>query len=87
MDPERVYLSRTFLEFFLKPVYRTMMVEKFQIHGLRVLENIFVSQKIESVLNLKTLPHYDSRQEEITHFPQIMFFENLFLPSRKWEGL
>ena len=30
-----VYLSRIFLELFLKPVYPTIVAEKFQIHGVK----------------------------------------------------
>ena len=44
-----VYLSKIFLEFFLKPVYRTIVVESFKFMVLRLLENPFVSQKIKSV--------------------------------------
>ena len=38
-----------FFGFFLKPVYPTMIVEKFKLMVLRLLENTFVSQKAESV--------------------------------------
>ena len=36
MDSQGVYLSRIFLEFFLKPVCPTMVAEKFQIHGVKI---------------------------------------------------
>ena len=48
MDSLEVYLSRIFLEFFPKPVYSTMVVEKFQINGAKITANTFASQKIES---------------------------------------
>ena len=37
MDPLGVYLSRIFIEFFLKPVYSTMVVEKFQSYTLKII--------------------------------------------------
>ena len=54
---------------------------------LRLLKNTFVSQNIESIYfcSCPQAPagshHYHSRQEEITHFPQAMLFENLFFPA------
>ena len=50
MDSSGLYLSRVFLEFvFPKPVYSTMVAEKFQIYSVKTTANTFVSQKIESV--------------------------------------
>ena len=51
----------------------------------RLLENTFASQKFESIL-VTHVPNQTLRQvliitlklKEITHFPQIAFFENLF---------
>ena len=55
---------------------------------LRLLKNTFVSQKIESVYfcscpQAKHCPRFLSLslQNEITHFPQTMLFENLFFPA------
>ena len=36
MDSWGVYLSRIFLEFFPKPVYSTMVAEKFQIYDVKI---------------------------------------------------
>ena len=44
-----LYFSRVFLEFSPKPVYSTMVAEKFQIYSVKTTANTFVSQKIESV--------------------------------------
>ena len=49
MDSEGLYLSRVFPEFSPKPVYSTMVEEKFQIYNVKTTANTFVSQKIESV--------------------------------------
>ena len=67
-----VYLSKIFLEFFLKPVYRTMVVESFKFMILRLLENPFVSQKIESV------HFYSYTQSKL--YPVVVFL--YFSPSR-----
>ena len=45
----RAFLSRVFLEFSPKPVYSTMVAEKFQIYSVIITANTFVNQKIESV--------------------------------------
>ena len=44
-----VYLSRTFLDFFPKPVYSTIVAKKFQIYSVKYIysSNTFLSQKIE----------------------------------------
>ena len=83
--------SRIFLEFFLKPVYPTRVVKSFKFMVLRLLENTFVRQN----LNLFThgpkqnsspgFYHNHSRQKEITHFPQLKCFKNLFFRSREGE--
>ena len=44
MDSEGVYLSRIFLEFFLKSVYPAMVAEKFQVFSVKVT-GAFASQK------------------------------------------
>ena len=45
MDSSGVFLSRIFLEFFPKPVYFTIVAERFQIYGVKITANRFVSQK------------------------------------------
>ena len=47
--PKEFCLSRIFLKFFPKPVYSTMVSEKFQIYSVKITANTFVSQKIKSV--------------------------------------
>ena len=49
LDSQRVYLLRIFLQFFLKPVYPIRLWKNFKFLMLRLLENTFVNQKIESV--------------------------------------
>ena len=44
-----VSLARVFLEFSSKPVYSTMVAEKFQIYSVKITGNTLVSQKTESV--------------------------------------
>ena len=60
-----------------------MVAEKFHIHDVKITEKYIVSQKIETAYFYSCPPgyHYHSRQEEITHFPQTMLFENLFFPA------
>ena len=36
MDSKGVYVAGIFLEFFHKPVYSTMVVEKFQIYAVKI---------------------------------------------------
>ena len=45
MDSQGVYLSRIFLEFFLKRVYCTMVAEKFHIHGVKITEKYICESK------------------------------------------
>ena len=41
----RSFLSRVFLEFSPKPVYSTMVAEKFHIYSVKITANTFVNQK------------------------------------------
>ena len=41
--------TRVFLEFSPKPVYSTMVAEKFQIYSVKITGNTLVSQKTESI--------------------------------------
>ena len=93
MDSLGVYLSRIFLGFLLKLVYRIIVGKNFQICGVKMLENTFASQKLDLFFFThapkQTLLRFLSsppRQKEITHFPQAAFFENLFPPCRKGGG-
>ena len=66
-----------------------MVAEKFQIYGVKVTGNTFVSQKIESVhfysCPQQNLPpgfyHYTPGRRELPNPPEQHFF-----PSRKGEG-
>ena len=87
-------LSRIFDEFVLKHVYPTMIGKIFKFMVLRLLDNVFVSEKIKSI-NFYSCPQaklsarFSSsppRQKEITHFPKAAFCENLFSRSRKGRG-
>ena len=40
-----IYLSRIFPEFFLKPVYPTMIAEKYQIYGVKITERYICESK------------------------------------------
>ena len=92
MDFWGLYLSRNFLEFSPKPVYSTMVAEKFQIYSVKTTANTFVSQKIESVQfyscpQAKLSPRLlslSSRQTGIAHFPE-QYFKKIFFPEQKEE--
>ena len=44
------YLSRAFLEFFPKPVYSTMVVEEFQVYGVKITgKYIYPSKNLPQV--------------------------------------
>ena len=80
--------ARVFLEFSPKPVYSTMVAEKFQIYSVKTTANTFVSQKIESVQfyscpQAKLSPRFLSlspRQTGIAHFPEQHFLK-IFFPE------
>ena len=84
--PKEFCLSRIFLKFFPKPVYSTMVSEKFQIYSVKITANTFVSQKIKSVHfyscpQEKLTPKFlslSSRQMGIAHSFRIAFFEEIF---------
>ena len=82
MDSQGLYLSRIFLEFAPKPVYSTMVEEKFQIYNVKTTAITFVSQKIElySCPQAKLSPRFlslSSRQTGIAHFSQTAFSEDI----------
>ena len=86
---------RIFLELFPKLVYSTMVAEKFQIYGVRITANTFVSQKIESLHfyswpQLKVCPRFVSfshKQMGITHSTHSSVFWRCYLLRRKGAGL
>ena len=78
------YLSRAFLEFFPKPVYSTMVVEEFQVYGVKI-----TGKYIYSYTQAKISPRFlslPSSQKETTHSSRAAFSEDLFFPSRKGKG-
>ena len=85
-----------FLEFFLKPVYPTKVVEKFQILGVKITGKYICELKSWICLFLLMFPNKILPQtlvittpgvRKLPISPQTMFFLNLFFPRRKSEGL
>ena len=78
--------SLYFLEFSPKPVYSTMVAEKFQIYSVKTTANTFLSQKTESAQfysypQAKLSPKFLSlspRQTGIAHSTQTAFSEDIF---------
>ena len=95
MDSYGLYLSRVFLEFPPKPVYFTMIAEKFQIYSVKITANTFVSQKIASVqfyscLQAKLFPrffHYPPGRQELPIPPEQGFLKIFFFLRRKGHGV
>ena len=91
MDSWGVYLSRIFLDFFLNLYIPPWLQKSFKFMMLRLLANIFMSQKIESVHfyscpQAKLSPRFLSlplKQNEITHSSWTVFSEDLFFPQQK----
>ena len=79
MDSLGVYLSKIFLELFLKPVYPIMAAENFQIYGVKITGKYMHPSKTFP----RSLSLFPS-QKEITHSSGTLFSENLFFPKRKW---
>ena len=80
----------------LKPVYATMVAEKFQIQVVKITgKYICESKKIESVHfyscpQAKLSPWFllsPLQQKEFIHFARATFYKNLCFPSRKGVGL
>ena len=88
-----IFSPECFLSFF-KPVFRTMVAEKFQIHGVKITGKCICESK-NWICSFLLMPHkqkwppgsyhYHSRQEEVNHFPQKTVF--VFFLSRKGGGL
>ena len=93
--PKEFCLSRIFLKFFPKPVYSTMVSEKFQIYSVKITANTFVSQKIKSVhfyscSQAKLSPGFlslSSRQTGIVHSSGAAFFEDTFPEEKRGERI
>ena len=92
--PKGFVSPESFLNFFLNLYIPALLRKSFKFVLLRLLANIFVSQKIESVHFYssppsKTLPQVffiTPRQKEITHSSRTAFSEDLFFISRKEGG-
>ena len=82
-------LLNFFSNLYIPPCLRIIL----KLMVVRLLENAFVSQKIESIPyylcpQAKLSPRFLSlplRKKENTQFPQAALFENLFFPSKKGE--
>ena len=85
MDSLGVYLSRIFLEFFPKPVYSTMVVEKFQSYSVKIIAihlwvkklNLFIFNHAPKQNSPRFLS-LSSRQTGIAHSSRTAFFEDIF---------
>ena len=73
-----VYLSRIFLDFFLKPVYPNMVEKSFKFLVLRSLEDKFLLMSLS-----KPLPQAEGNY----HFPpNRIFWKSVFHPAERVEG-
>ena len=85
----RAFVSTAFLEFSPKPVYSTLVPERFQTYSVKITANNFVNQKIESVYFYSVPPprslSLSSRQTGITESSRTMFLKILF-PEVKGRG-
>ena len=77
-----IFTPECFLN-FLKPIFRTMVAEKFQIPGVKITGkcifwvkklNLFIFTYVPKQKSLPDSYHYYCRQEEVNHFPQKWFF-------------
>ena len=83
------------LNFFVKPVYPTMVAEKFEIRCVKITGKYIESKKwiCSNILMplCKTLPQIfiitPPGSRELCNSPKQRFFENLFFPSRIEGGL
>ena len=76
--------SRIFLGFFLKPIYPTIVMEKFQIYGVKITGRYIVIQK----LNLFIFVHAPKQtstpaRKKLTISPEQRFLKIYFSPRRK----
>ena len=87
MDSYGVYLSRIFHEVFPKPVYSTMVVEKFQIYSVKITANTFLSQNsFYSCSQAKLSPpgfyHYLPGRWELSIPPKQRFLKIFFTKEK-----
>ena len=89
--PKGFISPRIFLDFFPKPVYSTMVMEKFQIYSVRITANTFMSIKLNlfnfTHASKRNSPHVlslSSSQTRIAHFSRVAFLK-IFFPEEKGE--
>ena len=89
--PKGFISPRIFLDFFPKPVYSTMVMEKFQIYSVRITANTFMSIKLNlfnfTHASKRNPPHVSSlssSQTRIAHFSRVAFLK-IFFPEEKGE--
>ena len=86
-DPPSHIYSQYLFQLFVKPVYYITVGEKFKNMVFRLLENAFVSQKIESkhFYSCKIVPQVQSSPPgsgKLLVFPRQHSFENLFTQQK-----
>ena len=72
--------SRIFVEFYLKPIYPTMVGESLQIHGVQITGKCICQSSLQSKTLFQVLiitpPPPPPPPPKITNFSQAEFFEN-----------
>ena len=90
--PKGFIPPRVFLEFSPKPVYFTMVAEKFQIYSVKTTTDTFVSQRTESA-QFYSCPQaklssmflsLSPRQTGIAHSSRTSFSEDIFSWAERW---
>ena len=77
MDSWGFYLSRIFLEFFPKPVYSTMVVEKFQICSVQITGK-YICETKNWIWSFLLMPPTKNLPPGFYHYPQTAFSEDIF---------
>ena len=88
MDSKGVYLSSIFPEVFLKPVYPTMILEKFQIYGIKITGKYICESKVE-FFKQNSPPgsyHYLPGRRKLPIPPELRFLKINFFSSRNGGG-
>ena len=84
--------SLSFLNFFPKPIYSSLVAEKFQVYSVKTTADTFVSQKIKS-LHFYSCPQakfslrflsLSYRQTGIVHSFRTVLLEDIFPEERKF---
>ena len=83
--PYEVYLSRIFLESFLKPIYPIIVAEKFQIYGVKITGKYISESK---KLNLFLFAHVSKENSpqakgNFPFHPNSIFWKSIFLPAER----